>query len=227
MKALLICLLLFMHPLDNFSQQKRRRGGGRRRAPQKQQQVNTKRNAPTGNLNTSNLELLDSNFSQWAIYLDYPEGNRAPYSAIYYNPSRKIYIHATIKEVLGSTYPTMLKNLQKRAKKEQSFTKTFSEQDFFYIGDTPQKERLFIHSTNTNRLYIKQFTPILDNMYTDNGNTSYTNKQQVYPVLNTLYEVQYTNKNGVIFNRLLQSKGELRLIGEVNVDRLINPKSSN
>ncbi|MGL5956369.1 MAG: hypothetical protein ACRC0X_07190, partial [Brevinema sp.] len=225
--------LFCIDPLDSYAQQVRqqtrqqarqtnrtpqaRQNQPKKQAPNRARKRPTTIRLPASNLSLSNLILLESNYDTWVTFLQFPKENRLPYSAIYHNPRNNSYFHATIQETNNTFFPT---SSQQSPKFEQTFDQEFSERFLVYISDLPENKRVFTLSTNTNKIYIKTFKALEDTIYLDND-SALTNSDSVYPVLNTLYKVQYTNKSGQIFNRILTAEGRLRFLGPVNTSLLL------
>ncbi len=169
--------------------------------------------------------ILDSNFTIWERYLNYPEENRMPYAAVYYNPVNRQYFFATIRETNADTLPANTRRKIASARDarnyEKPFHNTFMEYALIYVDDLGRNSRVFTYGTNTNKVYIKTLVPLRDTNYIDNGNNSFRHTQPVYPVTSTLFVTQYTNAQGSLFNRVLDKGGVLRLVGPVNPSKII------
>ena len=153
------------------------------------------------------LVLLGSNFLLWETYLSTLEVGRIQYSAVYYDSKTHKFFHATMDEIEDIKY-TFIPSQNSEIVVEDSII----EPSLLYVGNILSNQRVLVN-TNRNKIYIKTLTEIKDNIYSDNGDNIFTNTLPVFPILNTLYEVQYTNDDNQLFNRVLSDKGRLRLLG--------------
>lgn len=203
MKYLLLFLLFFASVTD-LDAQRRRRRGGRSRAPKKPVIKAQVAKRPQQNP----FILLNSNYSTWGSFLSTPEGGQINYSAIYYNKATRKFFYARMDEVSNIQY-TFIPSQNSEILVHPSI----QEETLLYVGNLKPNQRILVN-TNRNKFYMKTLSPITDNTYIDNGDNVFTNELPVFPLLNTLYEVQYTNKNGKLFNRVLLKDGVLRLLGD-------------
>ena len=216
MKYFLLLLLIFTNLTDVYSQQQRRRNNGQRnnrqgsaarnrnRAPRKPVVKPKVAKRPQKNP----FILLTSNYSTWGGFLMSPEGGKINYSAIYYNKATRKFFYATMDEVSNIQYTFIpAKN------NEVLVHPSIEEEALLYVGNLKPNQRILVN-TNRNKFYMKTLTPIKDDTYLDNGDEVFANELPVLPLLNTLYEVQYTNTNGNLYNRVLLEGGVLRLLGD-------------
>ena len=163
------------------------------------------------------LVLLGSNFLIWRTYLSTLEEGRIKYSAIYYDTKTRKFHHASMDEVENIEY-TFIPSQNSETVVEYSIV----EPSLLYVGNLLSNQRVMVN-TNRNKIYIKTLTEIKDITYSDNGDNVFTNTLPVFPILNGLYEVQYTNANNQLFNRVLLDKGRLRHLGPVPEGLIIVP----
>ncbi|MDK2817894.1 MAG: hypothetical protein KFW21_00400 [Spirochaetota bacterium] len=160
------------------------------------------------------LLLLSSNFRTWEMYLSYPETGQIQYSAIYYNTNTKKSYFANMVVAKNVQY-----TLDPEDNREALVEPSIIETSLLYVGNLRPNQRVMLN-TNRQQTYIKTLTEIKDDVYLDNGDIICSNSLPAYPILNNLYEIQYTNQNKQVFNRVLSSKGTLRLLG-VTFDNLV------
>ncbi len=212
MKYFLLLLLIFTNLTDVYSQQQRRRNN-RQGSAAARNRSRARKPAPKPKIakrppRKQPFILLTSNYQTWGTFLSTPEGGKINYSAVYYNKATRKFFYARMDEVSNIQY-TFIPSQNSETLVDPSI----EEETLLYVGNLKPNQRILVN-TNRNKFYMKTLTPITDDTYLDNGDNVFPNTLPVFPLLNTLYEVQYTNTNGELFNRILSDKGRLRLLGK-------------
>ena len=215
MKYFLLFLLIFANVTDLDAQQRRRNNGqrnnrqgsaarNRNRAPRKPVVKPKVAKRPQKNP----FILLCSNYSTWGNFLSSPEAGKINYSAVYWNKATRKFFYATMAEVSNIQY-TFIPSKNN----ETLVHPSVEEETLLYVGNLKPNQRILVN-TNRNLFYMKTLVPLKDDTYLDNGDNVFPNEQPVWPLLNTLFEVQFTNKSGHLFNRVLLEDGVLRRLGD-------------